>query len=336
MIGPQTSTHGAPVGFGPRRQARPGRVAGRVAARTAACALAALLSVPAATDPAPLDPGAADSASADPASADLAALLDRGDEAWQRRAAGHEGARARSEPIGEAIRAFSAALEAAPENLRARWLLLRALYFEGEYVIEDLDAKLAVFERGREIADRGRELLERRHALPADSLDLTPDVVARGVERDPDAARIYFWSAVHWGLWGRHRGKIAAARQGVANKIRHFAEIVIRLDEEMEEAGGHRILGRLHAEAPKLPFVTGWVNRDTAIAELRRALEIAPEGVLTHLYLAEALLEHRPGERAEALRLLEGLARRTPDPGYLVEQIQTLENAKALLADLRR
>jgi hypothetical protein len=102
----------------------------------------------------------------------------------------------------------------------------------------------------------------------------------------------------------------------------------------IEEAGGHRVLGRLHSEAPKLPFFTGWVDRKTAVSELRRAIELAPTGLLTYYYLADALLEHFPDQKQEALDLLNDLVQREPDPAWVVEHTQVIEDARSLLASL--
>jgi len=267
---------------------------------------------------------------ADPALSEVAV----GDEAWSRRAEGHQGARAAAEPIAKAIAALTTALEAEPDNLDARWKLLRALYFQGEFVLDDKDARLDLFEKGREIADTGRLQIERTYGLPEDSLEMKPQDVAKAIGEDSLAAEIYFWSSTHWGLWGRYRGKIAAARQGVATKIRKFAEIVILLDETIENGGGHRVLGRLNAEAPKIPLVTGWISRDRAISELRRALEIAPKDLLTKFFLAEALLEFRPEKEQEALDILHAIVESDPDPNWLVEETKTIADARALLSEI--
>ena len=268
---------------------------------------------------------------ADPARAGVAESITAGDQAWDRRAEGHQGRRAAAEPIQLAIDAYRGALDAAPDNLEARWKLLRALYFQGEFVIDDKDERLELFAMGREIADTGRLQIEQHYGMSEDSLEMKPQEVAAVVGEDSLAAEIYFWSSTHWGLWGRYRGKIAAARQGVATKIRKFAEIVILLDETIENAGGHRVLGRLNAEAPKIPLITGWISRDRAISELRRALEIAPRDLLTHLFLAEALLEFRPEKEQEAMDILHAIVASEPDPQWLVEEIKTIEDAQAVL-----
>lgn len=261
-------------------------------------------------------------------------LMARGDAAYLRRAEGHSGAVARAEPIGESVSAYEELLTQDPENLEARWKLLRSLYFQGEHVLQDPDERLALYEKAREIADVGREQVAIAAGLGGDPDSMKPEKLAAALADTTDSAQIYFWSSVHWGLWGRYRGKIAAAKEGVAKKIRNFSEVVIEIDEEIEEAGGHRVLGRLHSEAPKLPFFTGWVDRKTAVSELRRALELAPDAPLTDYYLAEALLEHFPDQEAEARGILNDLVKLEPDPAWVVEHTLVIEDAKALLASL--
>ena len=268
------------------------------------------------------------------ATTSLDELVARGDAAWVHRGDGHQGFRAASEPIEAAIAAYSEALEQSPESLEARWKLLRALYFKGEFVLDDTDSRLDLFTTGREIADTGRKQVERLYNLPDDALDMKPEAVAEIIGGDDDnATRIFFWSSTHWGLWGRYRGKIAAARQGVATKIRKFAEIVIQLNPTIENAGGYRVLGRLHAEAPKIPFITGWIDHDRAITELQRALEIAPRDLLTQVFLAEALLDYQPDRKQEAIDILESVVVSEPDPEWLVEELKAIDDAKQLLAD---
>ena len=261
-------------------------------------------------------------------------LMARGDAAYLRRADGHSGSVALPEPIGESITAFEELLTQDPENLEARWKLLRSLYYQGEHVLQDDDERLALYEEAREISDVGREQLAITAGLGDDPDSMKTDKLAAALVDTTDSAQIYFWSAVHWGLWGQYRGKMAAAKEGVAKKIRNFSEIVIEIDEEMEEAGGHRVLGRLHSEAPKLPFFTGWVDRKTAVSELRRGIELAPDAPLTRFYLADALLEHFPDQEQEARALLNDLVQLEPDPAYVVEQTQVIADAQALLTSL--
>jgi tetratricopeptide (TPR) repeat protein len=268
---------------------------------------------------------------ASPASAEA---IHRGDLAWTRRAEGERGGVPRPEPIQEAIAAYEEALAADPENLEARWRLQRALYFQGEYVATTAEARLAAFARGRELGEQGLDAL----AAPLGGRERLAELAAAELaSRLADrrlAAEIYFWTAAHWGLWGRTRGKLAAAREGVAGTVRDYATAVTALDASAENGGGHRILGRLHFEAPRIPFITGWVSKATAVAELERARAIAPEDLLTQLYLGEALLAADGERRSEALGLLRQVAAATPGEEWRIEDGRAIADARKLLAEL--
>ena len=258
--------------------------------------------------------------------------LERGDAAVRRRAEGHRGSRALPGPIGEAVAAYEEALAAQPENLEARVKLLRALYFQGEFTMSQALDQHALFERALNVASEGMAQLAPGFAYANTSEEIHPRLVKQ-LGDQPEAAGIYFWSAVYWGLWCREAGNFEAARKGVANKIRDYAELVIALDNKYENAGGHRVLGRLHTEAPRIPLITGWIDRDLAISELERALEEAPNDLRAHLFLTEALLKFDTGRRDEAMDRLRWLVRQSPNSELLVEETQVLEEAQQLLAE---
>ncbi|HEX3556298.1 MAG TPA: hypothetical protein VIA62_24025 [Thermoanaerobaculia bacterium] len=255
-----------------------------------------------------------------------------GDAAYGRRAEGHQGAQAQPGPINEAIADFERAVKEQPDRLEGSWKLLRALHFKGEFVARTDDEKQKVFARGKEVAEAAIDRLARRAGGRAKLDAMAPAQAAKALAGAPEAPPLYLWSAVHWGLWGDVFGRLAAARQGVGDRVRTYAEILIALDERYEDAAGHRVLGRLHTLAPKVPFVTGWVDRDKAVSELRRAVALGPDNLDNHLFLAEALFEYFPAKSAEARNILKQLLTRQPVPELVVEQESTLGKAKALLA----
>jgi tetratricopeptide (TPR) repeat protein len=255
-----------------------------------------------------------------------------GDAAWARRADGHQGERAAAGPIGEAVAAYERAVKAKPDRLEAYWKLLRALHYKGDYVvpIEAREERQKVFGHGREVFEAALGQIGRRTGKKMD--DLSPQQVAALVKTIPDASPVYLWGAIHWGLWGDSYGRLAAARQGVGDKVRRNGEIALAIDERYDRAAAHRLLGRLHTLAPKVPFITGWVDRDEAVSHLRRAVALAPEDLFNQVYLADALLQHFPGKAAEAKEILRRVLQRKPDPERVVEDERALADARRLLA----
>ena len=259
-------------------------------------------------------------------------LVEAGDAAWARRAEGHQGGRAAAGPIDEAISAYEHAVKAQPARLEASWKLMRALFFKGEHVARTREDKQRVFGRGKEVAEATVDRLAQKAGGRAKLDAMSPAQAAKALAGVPEATPIVLWAGVHWGLWGDSFGRLAAARQGVGDKIRRYGEIGIALDERYDEAAGHRLLGRLHDQAPKVPFFTGWIDRDKAVSELRRAVALAPDNDLNQLYLAEALLDHQPAKAAEAREILRKLIARPPSPNRLVEDEKAIADARALLA----
>ncbi|HEY0782345.1 MAG TPA: hypothetical protein VGE98_07825 [Thermoanaerobaculia bacterium] len=253
------------------------------------------------------------------------------DAAWSRRAEGHRGPRAAAGPIDETIAACEQVVRREPDLLAADVRLLRALHFKGEYVAASRDDTQKVFGHGRDLAEAALDRLAARAGGRAALDKLSPQEAAKALKGQPEAAGLYLWAAVHWGLWGDAFGKLAAARQGAGDHIRRYSEIVIALDESFESAGGHRVLGRLHTLAPKVPFVTGWVDRGKAVSELRRAMALAPDFPTNQLFLADALLQFQPEKSGEARELLRRLAARQPSADFTVEDEDAAAKARQLL-----
>lgn len=261
--------------------------------------------------------------------------------AWSRRARWVGGAvEADPAAVETAVAAYRRAVEQRPDDPLRRARLLRALDFQGQYLIATGKAQREHYESARRIAEEGfRRLAERREGdRPLD--ELSPERRAAELRRlgasagwsASDLAALHFWGAVVWGQWGDRVGRLKAAREGVADELRVLAGTALELDPTYADAGPHRFLGRLHAEAPHIPFITGWVDRDLAIRHLSRAVEMAPDEPANGLFLAEALLDHRPRQRRRALEWLRNLAAREPRPEHLLGDYQTLTRARELLA----
>ena len=161
---------------------------------------------------------------------------------------------------------------------------------------------------------------------------MKPGELANAVGKDAVVGEFFFWGSANWGLWGQYSGKLISALTGVVNKIRLFSETMVLMDDSIENGGAHRLLGRFNARVPRIPIFTWWVDRDLAISELRLSLQVAPNSLLSKMYLAEALLKFRPAQSQEALNLLQTVDKSDPDPERLVEDIEVIEDARKLLA----
>jgi tetratricopeptide (TPR) repeat protein len=230
--------------------------------------------------------------------------------------------------IDAALALYRRALAGDAANGEALFKLLRALHFKGAFSAAAAPVRNAAFDEGRRLGQafvlgNERALGNRRSERIA------------ALRRVPHAAEVYFWTAACWGQWALGRGKLAAAREGVAGKLRDLAQTVIDLDAGLEEGGGDRVLGRLHHQAPRIPFLTGWVSKEKALVHLRRSYAIAPNNSATRFFLADAILDLEPRSREEALRLLRACRDDPPRPEYLVEDRFYAEEARRRLATIQ-
>lgn len=263
------------------------------------------------------------------------APLESADAMWARRAEGSRGGVAAAEPIDDAIEGYKAAIRNEPADLEARWKLLRALRFKGAYVAMSTDAKRSIYDEARRIGDESLAILERAAAARgAANLSGRPESVARVLKGVPGAAELLHWDAAAWGEWALVYGKMAAVREGAAERIRRGATLTMLIDPRVERGGGARILGRLHDQTPRVPFVTGWASQKEAERLLRAALAVDGDDRLTKVFLAEVLAAK--GETREARALLEAAAGGRAGGEYRVEESDAMESARTALRKLKR
>lgn len=255
--------------------------------------------------------------------------LAEGDALFARRAEGARGLVADPAMVDQAIAAYRKALAQAPTDLEALGRLLHALHFRGVYCGASREAQKPIFEEGRRLGQAAVDRLEKQVGGRSG-----PERLA-ALRAIPGAASVLYWTTAHWGEWALVKGKFAAAREGVAGKLRDLAQTVADLDPDLDEGGGFRVLGRLHDQAPKIPFITGWVSKRKGIEYLRRALALGPENRVTWLFLAEAILDHEPANKAEALSLLTRCAESPPRPEHAIEDAHYADLARTTLRGQR-
>ena len=241
--------------------------------------------------------------------------IERGDAAWANRADRLDGRLAVPSLIQEAIDAYRAALDADPESLEARWKTLRSLHYSVEFTPLEESEKDA---RVGALVALARSSIDRIEGAGAET----------SVDRDFDVARVRFWSAIAWGARAQRAGLLTIVREGVANRIRESAMASLELDETVDEGGALRLLSRLHATLPRVPFLSGWVDRDRALELAERSMALAPDHPGNRLILALALLERAPERAGEARSLLEGVITADPRPDYVAEDLAIQEQAR--------
>lgn len=261
------------------------------------------------------------------------AQIAEGDQHWAARAEGHQSGRAKATHVDAAIAAYQRAVAQNPNDLEARWKLLRALRFKGAYVASSKDEKKPIYTTAKKAGEDALALVDRH--LSAKGLrsisKATEKQVADVARTVPGADEIYFWDAVNWGEWALAYGKMKAAREGAAGTIRREATIAMLIDPKLEGGGPARVLGRLHDQTPRIPFITGWASGREAIRFLNESLKIDPTNKITRVFLAEAMVNENSDTKPQQIQALREVISTPNNPEYEVEQAAAQDDARALL-----
>jgi tetratricopeptide (TPR) repeat protein len=259
----------------------------------------------------------------------LLAQIPEGDRHFAMRAEGAQGARAKAAPVDAAIAAYQRAVNADPNDLEAHWKLLRAYRFKGAYTTTTLPQKQQVYDAAKSAGEKAVAVAYRKTGT---SVKSSEKQVADASRKVPGAAEVFLWDAVIWGEWGLAYGKMAAARQGAADRIRREATIAHLASPRIEDGAPSRVLGRLHDMTPRIPLVTGWASSKEAVRFLHESLRIGPDNKLTMVFLAAAMVSNDSSTKPQAIQILQGVVNSPLDPQYPVEDAAAVEDAKALLA----
>jgi len=252
------------------------------------------------------------------------AQVAEGDQHYALRAEGHVGGHAKPAQIDAAIAAYQRAISANGRDLEARWKLLRAYRFKGAYVASTNDEKKKVYSEAKKA---GEEALALLHVAPK----ATEKQAADAVRTIPGAGETFLWDAVNWGEWALAYGKMAAAREGAADRIKREATIAMLIDPKLEGGAPPRVLGRLHDQTPHIPFMTGWASEKEAVRFLEESLKYDPTNKITKVFLAEAMVSNDGKTKPRAVQLLRECVSAPNSPEYEVEQAAATEDARALL-----
>ncbi|MBI5682843.1 MAG: hypothetical protein HZC45_06740 [Deltaproteobacteria bacterium] len=229
--------------------------------------------------------------------------IERGDNFFNQRGENNDGDWADTLPIENALSSYLKAYETGEPSEELIEKILKASYFYATYAEKDPA-------RQKEILNRAIKIGEY------------------GIKRYPNSVAINYQMSGCWGRWGEANGIIASARQGVAEKIRGFAEKVISLDPKYADGGGYRALGRLHFKAPYIPLILSWPDKKEALRLLSLAVGTGPENLTNHLFYAESL--YHAGKIDKSLKEADIILDAELNPKKIVEDLRDKKEAERL------
>lgn len=252
----------------------------------------------------------------------LAAQVADGDAHWNARAEGAQNGHAKAAQVDAAIAAYQKAVAANANDLEAHWKLLRAIRFKGAYVAATNDEKKPIYAQAKKAGES---------ALAHVRTKGSEKEIANAVRAIPGAGEIYLWDSVNWGEWALAYGKLAAVKEGAADRIRRESTIAMLIDPKMEGGAPARVLGRLHDQTPHVPFLTGWASSKEAVKFLNESLKIDPTNKITKVFLAEAMVSNDSDKKPAAVQMLRDVVSAPNDPAFIVEWEAAVNDARALL-----
>jgi tetratricopeptide (TPR) repeat protein len=201
------------------------------------------------------------------------------------------------ETAQEALGLYRKALVAAEDKYEAFWKIARIMYYIGDHQEKKKDRK-NTFAQAVYHCDKA-------------------------VELGPDKPDGYYWRAVNNGKYGETRGVLKSL--SLVKPIKRDLNKVIELDRSYEDGGPDRVMGRVYF---KLPGFAGG-DKDKSLEHLLKSKEYGPEDVVTRLYLAETLMDHKRIEDARAE--LEYILSVSDDPRWVFAIQENKAAARELL-----
>ena len=227
------------------------------------------------------------------------------------------------------------AAESLAPKIAARWRAMRSAHYLSAFTSASQTEKTRALEEAAELADRTlAELtleLGDKDLLQFKGPELAQRLEAKGFA-PADIARLHFWTAIVWGAKGQTAGLLKIVREGVANRMHNNARIAIRLDPSIDRGGAYRLLSRINAEFPRVPFVSGWVDREKTLPQARKALAQDPEEPGNKLILALALRDQGNAPRSRIEALLQEVIEAPERPTRLAEDWAIQKQAREELA----
>lgn len=214
----------------------------------------------------------------------------------------------------KALDSYLKADKLSPGNWQILWRISRAYVNIGVHMPantgDEEDAQLAEFEKALDYSDRSVKLAK-------------------------DQSVVYIRRAVVNGRIALFKGVFTVG--GIVNKVKEDCEKAIRLGngDAYSMALAHYVLGRTHAKvsekwAPARAVLgLGWADKETALKELKKAVDMYPDFRMFYLELGKAYIENEEYDKAKFyLNKVVSTVKKDQDDD------QVLAEAKQLLKDL--
>jgi len=181
-------------------------------------------------------------------------------------------------------------------NYEAAWKLARAAFYVGDRTDNETERD-TMFKEG---TDAGKA----------------------AVQLQPNKPDGHFWLGANYGGSAEHS---TLANLSSFQDIKGEMEAVLKLDEAYQGYSVYLGLGRLYLHAPKI--LGG--DPSKAVEYLEKGVKLNPNNTLMRYELAAAYETVK--RNAEAKKQIETLMSTSPDPKYMAEHKQAVEDAKKLL-----
>ena len=200
-----------------------------------------------------------------------------------------------------AVTALRQAHAADYGNYEAAWKLSRAAFYVGDRTDNDTERD-AMFKEG---TDAGKA----------------------AVQLQPNKPDGHFWLGANYGGSAAHS---TLSNLSSFQDIKGEMEAVLKIDEGYQGYSAYLGLGRLYLQAPKM--LGG--DPAKAVEYLEKGVKFNPTNTLMRYELAAAY--ETVGRPGEAKKQIETLMSTTPDPKFMAEHKQAVQDAQKLLEKINR
>lgn len=232
--------------------------------------------------------------------------FEKGVNYYQKRAENHQQLKADTTNINLAIVNFKKAL--TTENEKSLAYLLECFYYKGAFVDREKSIQKQSWLAGKKLGEKA-------------------------IKKYPKNKTILLWFIANYSKYGEAQGIVASAKNGLADKIKMYAEQLLALDPKFADGAAYKLLGVINYKVPKIPLVISWPSKEKAEQYLIKALKENPKSVSNLYYYAEFLMEEK--RETEAQVLLNKIVKITPRTSYLIEDSYDIYMAKKLLKKIK-